>query len=53
MNDFMIHGSTQGNVQGGGGGLADLLYLILLGVMFVFPPIMILVFLFCLLDDVF
>lgn len=53
MNDFMIHGSTQGNVRGSGGGLADILYLILLGVMFVCPPIMIIVFLCCLLNDVF
>ncbi len=58
MNDFMIHGSTQNNMQnsaqgGGGGGIADVLFLALLALMFVCPPIMLLVFLGCLLNDIF
>lgn len=56
MNDFMIHGSTQNNMQNsaqGGGGIADVLFLALLALMFVCPPIMLLVFLGCLLNDIF
>ena len=54
MNDFIIHGSTQGGTQGsGGGGIADVLFFALLALMFVCPPIMLLVFLFCLMDDFF
>ena len=53
MNDFMVHGSTQGNMQNGSVASDNLAFFIWMAVVFLCPPLMVLAFLYCLFDDIF
>ncbi len=53
MNDFMVHGSTQGNMQNGSVASDNLAFFIWMAVVFLCPPLMVFAFLYCLFDDIF